>query len=119
MKPVMRIKVQLAKVFIALVLVVGVVDIGLPDTSAHAASCTPTAKFYWPDKLWATLSGMAYCKSGSGYVRVALTCVREVDGRYPRTYYGPWVWSVAGNKASTTQCGLKGYYPIKVWAQTG
>lgn len=117
MKSVMRIKAQLAKVFIALVLAFGVVTVGVLDTPAHAAGCTYKAGLYQLDPADTFDTPMAWCVSGSGYVRVVLTCARELDGRYPVTYYGPWVSGPSYNK-SVAYCGLKGYRPIKVSGQT-
>jgi hypothetical protein len=88
-----------SRVLVAFVFLFTVVTptVVLPAPAAYAANCRPATAI---ERGWV---GVAWCRSGSGFIQVVLRCVRQSDFK-PYTRTGPRVWSSGAATASVAYC---------------
>jgi hypothetical protein len=91
-------------------LVLAGIAVAVPIAGATAASATPEVCRYGTDEMSPTPNwGSVICYSGTGQVRVKVTCEDGITGRQ-WTVYGPWVGI---RKTSKAACGAPQRYIVK------
>jgi hypothetical protein len=91
-------------------LVLAGIAVAVPIAGATAASATPEVCQHGTDEINPTPNwGSVICYSGTGQVRVVVTCEDGITGRNWKVY-GPWVGI---RKTSKAACGAPQRYVVK------